>query len=114
MSKIVGVIVTLAALSALGGILNKRADTTPSQAEYVAAVQETAARMLKNPSSARFHGVRFSERYGKRIVCGGISGTNSFGAYVDEARFVSVDGLVHVLSNLNPTAAARSAWDDYC
>lgn len=60
-----------------------------TEAQIVAAAQETVADSLKDPESARFRGVAIKTYNGNRIVCGEVNAKNSYGGYVGYEPFVA-------------------------
>jgi hypothetical protein len=61
----------------------------------VAAVKDTAATMLKNPDSAKFRNVKINPK--TQAVCGYINGTNAYGGYAGESKFVGAEGMIYLI-----------------
>lgn len=92
-------IVTIAALALVGGILyefgafggspgSRERAQQMSEFALIDRGKDMAAARLRDPDSAQFRSVRFSDRRGP-TVCGEINGRNAFGAYAGFQRFVS-------------------------
>jgi hypothetical protein len=59
------------------------------QEETIAAAQDSAKRILKDPDSAKFQNLRIAEYDGGSVVCGEINAKNSYGGYVGYKQFVA-------------------------
>ncbi|MFT3730368.1 MAG: hypothetical protein QM780_02935 [Hyphomicrobium sp.] len=79
----------------------------------IASVKETAAGMLKNPESARFREVTIDRK--TRAVCGYINGTNSYGGYAGEMKFVGDKEMVYLIKPNDPeNQAGIAAYNINC
>lgn len=59
------------------------------QEATIAAAQDSAKRILKDPDSAKFQNLRIAEYDGGSVVCGEINAKNSYGGYVGYKQFVA-------------------------
>lgn len=83
--------------------------------ERIETAKLQAARLLKDPDSAKFRDVRLVQRGPLRVVCGLINGRNGFGAYSGEMRFVQDGQAAYLLDGIEFVAPQGARlWDDFC
>lgn len=92
-----------------------------AQAQQLTWIQEqtlietsktTAANSLRDPSSARFEGVRVSYKLnGKPVVCGYVNAKNGFGGYAGRMRWMGAGSTVTFDSD-DPNFAGY--WNKLC
>lgn len=75
---------------------DKYGDKT-QQALWIARSQDAIKNRLKDPDSAKFRNVYFSDSSGKPMVCGGVNSKNALGGYAGYQRFVAAGEVIAVL-----------------
>lgn len=68
---------------------NNAQQTSSNQDVWNAKGQEAIRRKLKDPGSAQFRNVRFSQTSGVPVTCGEVNSKNSYGGYSGFQRFVA-------------------------
>lgn len=67
----------------------KAKEESSKQAVWNAASQEAIKRKLKDPRSAEFRNVFFSDKGGSPVTCGEVNSKNSYGGFAGFQRFVA-------------------------
>lgn len=93
---------------------NREETQAMRDANLVEYQKKKVSELLKNPSSAQFRNVSAaSTESGGRVVCGEVSGKNSFGAYTGFQRFVSA-GDFSVIESEVTSDTMDSVWMKSC
>jgi hypothetical protein len=67
---------------------------------------------LKDPQSAEFTEVRFSDKGGKPMTCGYVNSKNGFGGYTGRQRFVAAGDQLAFLEEEG--SDFQQIWSRYC
>lgn len=85
----------------------------PNFPRRILKAQQTTARYLRDPSSARFDSSFVSWYSGNAVVCGFVAGRNGFGGYAQPVRFVTWEDWV-TLDDGRAITGFEKHWDKYC
>ena len=75
------------------------------------AYEEEISQMLRDPSSAQFRGVHYSDTM-DNVICGEVNAKNGFGAYGGYTPFYVEDGVPHIVSEYG--TIEYEYYQNYC
>lgn len=103
-------------LLALAGC-NKSAESEREHHDLAYAEEGKAeiAKLLRDPSSAKFGEARVSRKQGPPVICGTVNSRNGFGGMTGDKRFIAAPGVISVVEGENMTEAEFSgSWIQFC
>lgn len=89
------------------------ADLAMKKDVWIIRGQEAVESKLKDPGSAEFRNVRFSDRGGVPMSCGEVNSKNSFGGYIGFQKYVS-GGSAETTFLEEEVADFHNLWNKLC